>query len=1013
MKLLESRYGMISASEDEDLITKSLTEYGEWAENELTLIKKFMKEGDTVLDVGTYLGTHLLAFSRLVGDTGKAIGFEPQLGSFNRLSETVSVNKLKNVEINNFALSDHATYLAKQKDGDVQKYNHGSFSLLDNEEVKATEEAIKVVTLDSLELTHVDFIKIDAEGMESQVLYGGTGTIIKYQPIIFCECNTVNDGNLVLNWAKQNSYQVVSVNILAFNPENFRNNVNDFFNGASEVSLILYPVLKQQQVNIAISGTPARRVVSKEDIYLTLLAKKQFAIEATDGIQYDLDYRDFQVFHDNYNKNDFDISEERTAKSIVIGVPLYKGPELVEPLYLSLAKCSDELNKYNVSVVFYNDSPDCEELNTELNRIFSMPRDFYFEISPNDKNLGFIGTTNRSIELAKERHADLIMLNSDTIFFPGVISELIAVAYSDPMIGFVSPRSNNATICTLPHEAMYQELSPHQALDIFEHIKPSMPRYTFVPTSVGFCLFVKNKIMQEVGALDPIYGRGYNEENDFIMRANRLGYRAVLANKALVWHEGEKSFGTLESKRNEREEHNAKILCERYPEYPQLINNYFQSVEYRAEALVSGVLPNSEGQITIGFEFTSLGVYHNGTFEAGKKLITAADKCWPKKYKLKVICGEESWIFHKLGELCSDRVSWCSPQNFETKMAAVVRIGQPFSADALSQMIYRAPTISCFMLDTIAADCGYLRLNFDENIWRFALNWTDVIFTNSTYTCSQFIRRYPVGEQVMLYPTLHSVSLNEYYSPAVSLREDVLVGSDKCKKILVIGNKFAHKGLDHCVAALAEQFSDVQFLVLGGNDYENNNVQTLPTGQLSDAEIERIYDDVDAIVFPSHYEGFGFPLLHSLAHKKPILLRDIPVYREITAKLSTGQDNVHFYSSTEEMIAYLKNDGIPAWVGGAAIGETNGWQRSANEVLNALELSMNQMQISHVAERLRWFELTYCNRPSASGYASPAENIAARLGGISERAIASLLRNQSIYRLARAGWRVVKKLKGR
>ncbi len=44
-------------------------------------------------------------------------------------------------------------------------------------------------------------------------------------------------------------------------------------------------------------------------------------------------------------------------------------------------------------------------------------------------------------------------------------------------------------------------------------------------------MYIKWQILADLGVFDEIYGLGYNEENDLIMRANRCGYRAVIAIK--------------------------------------------------------------------------------------------------------------------------------------------------------------------------------------------------------------------------------------------------------------------------------------------------------------------------------------------------------------------------------------------------------------------------------------------------------------------------------------------------
>lgn len=1024
--IINSRYGKICVSDKEDLIVNSLKAYGEWANNEVSFLNKLIHKGDFVLDIGTYIGTHLLAFSSFVGPNGTVIGFEPQKKAFELGCETIKVNSLGHVRINNFALGRREDEINVNEASPDQKNNEGSFSILssqhdnphrqdgeiDSHEIPEVSDKISIKTLDSLGFEHLDFIKIDAEGMEFDVLCGGVDTLTKTRPLIYCECNDLEHGSQVYQWAIQHDFKVVAVNIPAFNPENYFNNQEDFFAGASEVALLLYPLEKESKINVAISEMNFRKIDSSADVYLTLLNKKQFIDETPTLNDAGLNYKDFD-FNNQRFEIEFDIPESKKTEGVLIGVPFYKGVELVEPLLNSFIKCSEELLSANAKVVFYNDSPDDVALCQKLLEVSTHDVGFSFEIVTNEKNLGFIGTTNKSIEYAVSLNYDLVMLNSDTLFFPGVLKELIDVAYADPMIGFVSPRSNNATICTFPHNELNNQLSPEELYNRFTNVASVFPRYTFVPTLVGFCLFVKHKILQEFGLLDPVYGKGYNEENDFIMRANRCGYGAVLANHAYVWHEGEKSFSTLEVTRTEREIENRKILDGRYPEFGSLVTNYFSSVEYRTESIIEGLIPDSEGRLNIAIDFSSLGTYHNGTFEAGKKLIFAADKCWNNKYNIVIICGRASWEYHEIQKDVSERVSWCDSADFSQKFAAVIRIGQPFTVDALAQGFYRAPVTSCFMLDTIATDCGYLKENFDIDIWRFILKWSEVIFTNSFFTASQFSRRYIIGKNTILQPSLHSVTIDDYFGSAPSSNVKLEASISKYNRtLLVIGNKFEHKGLNTAIPLLAKALPDDEILVLGATNFKFNNVTCIPTGGMSDDEVRAIYQRADAIIFPSHYEGFGFPLLHGIAQQKKVFLRNLPVYHEITRELRSGRDNVLFFDALDELPEMLNNNSLK-WHGNVAVGEESGWERSAAEVIQTIEHCMKNVSFENTAERLRWFERSFFNNASASGGAkhSVAENIANRVSPYFHRAIIKILNNRFSYSILRTLWRLFKKIR--
>jgi glycosyltransferase involved in cell wall biosynthesis len=51
---------------------------------------------------------------------------------------------------------------------------------------------------------------------------------------------------------------------------------------------------------------------------------------------------------------------------------------------------------------------------------------------------------------------------------------------------------------------------------------------------------------------------------------------------------------------------------------------------------------------------------------------------------------------------------------------------------------------------------------------------------------------------------------------------------------------------------------------------------------LSDLEVRCAYKLCSLFAFPSSYEGFGIPILEAMAARRPMVLSDIPVFREIT-----------------------------------------------------------------------------------------------------------------------------------
>ncbi len=186
----------------------------------------------------------------------------------------------------------------------------------------------------------------------------------------------------------------------------------------------------------------------------------------------------------------------------------------------------------------------------------------------NDNNLGFVGSVNRGMAFGRD---DVVLLNSDTVVTRGWLDKIRRCAASDPAIGTVTPFSNNAEICSFP---LFCQDNP--APDDPEQVNRAMelaavPLYPEMPTAVGFCMYIRRRLIREIGAFDPAFGKGYGEENDFSMRARAAGWRNVLCDDTFVVHLGSRSFG---GHRLAMIEQNLLKVLAKHPDYMVLVRKF-------------------------------------------------------------------------------------------------------------------------------------------------------------------------------------------------------------------------------------------------------------------------------------------------------------------------------------------------------------------------------------------------------------------------------------------------------
>src|SRR5262249_39452413 len=140
---------------------------------------------------------------------------------------------------------------------------------------------------------------------------------------------------------------------------------------------------------------------------------------------------------------------------------------------------------------------------------------------------------------------DVVLLNSDTEVANDWLDRLHACAASDAKIATVTPFSNNATICSYPFHGWQGSVPGTLGLAELDRVfaRANAGRVVDLPTAVGFCMYIRRPALDALGLFDAErYGRGYGEENDFCMRAAKVGWRNVLAGDVFVYHEGSVSF---------------------------------------------------------------------------------------------------------------------------------------------------------------------------------------------------------------------------------------------------------------------------------------------------------------------------------------------------------------------------------------------------------------------------------------------------------------------------------------
>jgi FkbM family methyltransferase len=181
-----------------DLITcYVLREQQDWFEDEIKFLRRLLRPGQQVIDIGANFGVYALSMAKAIGPTGCVWAFEPASSTAALLAQSIAANEFGHVVLEQCALSS-ASGTLRLALNDNSELN----ALVRDSEPSGASEAVRVSTLDECRERHgwrdIAFVKIDAEGEESNILIGGKRFLAEQSPLVLYEIKAGQDPHLEL-----------------------------------------------------------------------------------------------------------------------------------------------------------------------------------------------------------------------------------------------------------------------------------------------------------------------------------------------------------------------------------------------------------------------------------------------------------------------------------------------------------------------------------------------------------------------------------------------------------------------------------------------------------------------------------------------------------------------------------------------------------------------------------------------------------------------------------------------
>lgn len=181
-----------------------LLSYGSYDRGEIDFVldrlrglRKQRGDGLFAIDVGANVGVHAVSWGREMTGWGRVLAFEPQELIYYALAGNVVLANAFNVEARRAAVGSESGSIRIPKPDYARNASFGSLELKHSRDVEFIGQPVSylprdlvevpIVAIDDLNFSRLDFLKVDAERMDFEVLLGARSTIERYRPEVLVE----------------------------------------------------------------------------------------------------------------------------------------------------------------------------------------------------------------------------------------------------------------------------------------------------------------------------------------------------------------------------------------------------------------------------------------------------------------------------------------------------------------------------------------------------------------------------------------------------------------------------------------------------------------------------------------------------------------------------------------------------------------------------------------------------------------------------------------------------------
>lgn len=252
IRVRDCRHGAMAYLQHDQFVGRSLDQLGEFSEGEVAVARRYLQPGATALDVGANIGALTVPLAALVGPAGRVVAFEPQRVLFQLLCANLALNGHRNVQALNAAAGIAPGVLDVPAFDYQSEGNFGGINLTGEfnpaQAIARPPERVPVRPLDELGLERLDFLKIDVEGMENQVLLGAVHTLERCRPTILLENDREDRSAALIQTLLTYRYRLYWHLTPLYSPANYAKSKQNPWPGIVSINMLAVPAEKPQDV---------------------------------------------------------------------------------------------------------------------------------------------------------------------------------------------------------------------------------------------------------------------------------------------------------------------------------------------------------------------------------------------------------------------------------------------------------------------------------------------------------------------------------------------------------------------------------------------------------------------------------------------------------------------------------------------------------------------------------------------------------------------------------------------